>query len=165
MTTCQPGEAPSLVALSALPRILVLPIRHQDRLDRMRIPVLRVHLNRPRCADHVNEHDTRYMIAVSVSSSCAKTEGKTCYGCIPRGDQEVRPACTTSMYNMLITVLQRDQADREARFARSCKFPTQPYLVNVDFAPRSSRTIRNCYGRLVSVHMSTSKRLTTFSSL
>jgi len=91
------------------------------------------------------------MTAVSISSSCAKTERQTCYGCLPRGDQKVRPTCAIPIFNVLITAFQRDQADREARFSRSCAPPTRPYCVNADFTYRSSRTVCDCYGRLVSV--------------
>lgn len=66
---------------------------------------------------------------------------------IKRSDQPLQ--CPFS--NVLISIFQRDQADREARFARSCEPPTRLYWVNADFASRSSRTVCNCYGRLVSV--------------
>jgi hypothetical protein len=59
------------------------------------------------------------------------------------------------MFDMLITVLQRDQADREARFARSCKFATRTYSPNADFTLPSSRTVGNCDGRLVTVPITT----------
>jgi len=97
---------------------------------------------------HVDEREHSYITTVSISSSCAKAERQTCYGCIFRRDQEVRQNCATLVVVILtFDVATRDQADREARFARNCKLVMRFSCVNVDLTSRSSRTVRDCYGR------------------
>lgn len=145
------GEAGNRVASSARRKILALRTRPQDFLDLTRTTARCAHLNRTRCACLSISHDNVYMIAVTVSSSRAEAERKTCNGCFLRRDQEVRLCHIPTIFRPFTAALQRDQADREARFSRSCKLIARYSLSSLTLLP-SSCTICNCHGRFVSVH-------------
>ena len=83
-----------------------------------------------------------YMTAVSFSSSRAKAERQTRHGCLLRRDQKVRPELHNTRVRRLITALCRDQADREARFARNCKFAAWVFLSDADFSAKPTRGLQ-----------------------
>lgn len=90
------------------------------------------------------------MTTVSVSSCDTPAERKTCHGCLLRGDQEVRSKRISHAHSPCsLLFYKRDQADREARFARSCKLMPSFATTDTNFTSQSSCSIRDCYGRFV----------------